>query len=42
LLGRILMSLGSTGVSDTLTIAAVRTSASNASVFASIKWREIY
>ena len=42
LLGRILMSLGSTGVADTLTIAAVRTSASNASVFASIKWREIY
>lgn len=41
ILGRILMSLGSTGQADTLTILAVRTTTSNASVFASIKWKEI-
>ena len=40
-LGRIIMALGSTGVADVLTIAAIRTTASNASVSGIIKWKEI-
>lgn len=40
-LERISMSLGSTGTSDILTIAAIRTDANNASVSAAIKWEEL-
>jgi len=40
LLSRVLMSLGSTGTSDILSIAAIRLTA-NADVYASLKWKEI-
>lgn len=41
LLGRILMSVGSSGSSDILTIAAIRTTTSNASVSSVMKWKEV-
>ena len=41
LLGRTIMSLGNTGTSDILTLAAVREAASNASVDAVLRWLEI-
>ena len=41
ILGRTLLKLGRTGVSDILTISAVRTTNSDSTVYASIEWREI-
>lgn len=41
LLGRIIMSLGYTGTSDILTLAAIRTGSQDATTYAKIKWREI-
>lgn len=41
LLGRVIMSLGSTATSDIISVSAIRTSGTDASVLAAIKWREI-
>lgn len=41
LLGRTILSQGRTGVSDILTICAIRVSTTNATVVASLKWKEI-
>lgn len=41
ILGRTIMSLGRTGTSDILTIAAIRTGTNDASALASLTWREI-
>lgn len=41
LLGRTLLTLGRTANADILTLAAIRTGGSDASVFASLKWKEI-
>ena len=41
LLGRTIMSLGRTATSDILTIAAIRTSGTDATVLSALKWKEI-
>jgi len=41
LLGRTLLKLGRTGTSDILTLAAIRTGGTNASVLSSLGWKEI-
>lgn len=41
LLDRVIMALGRTGTSDILTLAAVRTTASDSSTYSAWKWREI-
>jgi len=41
LLGRAPLSLGNTGTADILTLAMVRTGTTNASVLASVEWKEI-
>lgn len=41
LLGRSLLSLGRTGVSDVLTLAAIRTTTSSASTYGAFTWKEI-
>jgi hypothetical protein len=41
ILGRTLMSLGRTGTSDILTLAAIRSTGTDATGFASLKWKEI-
>lgn len=41
LLDRVLLTLRRTGVSDIITIAAIRTTSTNSDVFSSIQWKEI-
>jgi hypothetical protein len=41
LLGKSLLKLGRTGTSDILSLAAIRTGASNSTTLAGFKWKEI-